>query len=100
MSPFDNLKEYFIRTKNLTAIGISNLIRFYSDTDLKRWNGDLIVTSLRARSLFRIKLNGTQPILIEKIELGFRIRDIIQDKQKIYIQDASSKYIWELRENK
>lgn len=26
MSPFDNLKEYLIRTKNLTAIGISNLI--------------------------------------------------------------------------
>jgi len=37
-------------------------------------------------------------MLIEKIELGFRVRDIIQFNDKIFIQEAGSRYIWELKE--
>jgi hypothetical protein len=39
-----------------------------------------------------------RPILIERIEVGFRIRDLIQFNNKIYIQAAGSKDIWELKE--
>jgi len=83
----------------IPSIGISNLIRFYSNDGLSRWNEDLIITSLREKSIFRIKLNNTKPIMIEKIELGFRIRDLVQDRDRIFIQEAGSKYIWELKEN-
>ena len=75
------------------------MIRFYSNDGLSRWNEDLIITSLREKSIFRIKLNNTKPIMIEKIELGFRIRDLVQDRDRIFIQEAGSKYIWELKEN-
>jgi hypothetical protein len=37
--------------------------------------------------------------MIEKIELGFRIRDLVQEKNSIFIQEAGSKYIWELKES-
>lgn len=82
----------------IPSIGISNLIRFYSDDGLSRWNGDLLITSLRDKSIYRIKLDGMRPILIERIEVGFRIRDLIQFNNKIYIQAAGSKDIWELKE--
>tara|TARA_B110000003_G_scaffold230534_1_gene232610 strand:+ start:1427 stop:2737 length:1311 start_codon:yes stop_codon:yes gene_type:complete len=83
----------------IPSIGISNLIRFYSNNGLSRWNEDLIITSLREKSIFRIKLNNMKPIMIEKIELGFRIRDLVQDENRIFIQEAGSKYIWELKES-
>ena len=83
----------------IPSIGISNLIRFYSNDGLSRWNEDLIITSLREKSIFRIKLNNVRPIMIEKIELGFRIRDLVQEKNSIFIQEAGSKYIWELKES-
>ena len=57
------------------------------------------ITSLREKSIFRIKLNNVKPIMIEKIELGFRIRDLVQEKNSIFIQEAGSKYIWELKES-
>ena len=82
----------------IPSIGISNLIRFYSDDGLSRWNGDLLITSLRDKSIYRIKLDGMRPILIERIEVGFRIRDLIQFNNKIYIQAVGSKDIWELKE--
>jgi len=83
----------------IPSIGISNLIKFYSNDGLSRWNEDLLITSLREKSIFRIKLNNVKPIMIEKIELGFRIRDLVQEKNSIFIQEAGSKYIWELKES-
>ena len=83
----------------IPSIGISNLIRFYSDKGLSRWNEDLIISSLREKSIFRIKFNNSKPIMIEQIELGFRIRDLVQEKESIFIQEAGSKYIWELKES-
>lgn len=82
----------------IPSIGISNLIRFKSEDGLARWNNDLLISSLRDKSIYRIKLNGVHPMLIEKIDLGFRIRDLIQYKDRIFIQEAGSKYIWELLE--
>lgn len=40
------------------------------------WEGDLIAGSLKAGSLYRIRLADRRPVLIEPILLGLRIRDI------------------------
>lgn len=94
-----NSKEYISPIMSwIPSIGISNLIRFYSSEDLSRWNEDLLISSLRDKSLFRVKLNANSPMLIEKIDLGFRVRDMIQFDDKIFIQEAGSRYIWELKE--
>lgn len=58
------------------SIGVSNLIEV-KNTSLPYWNGDLLVSSLFAVSLYRVKLNGMSPIVVEKIYIGSRIREII-----------------------
>lgn len=82
----------------IPSIGISNIIRFSSNEILSRWDGDLLISTLRDKSIYRVKLNNNQPILIEKIELGFRVRDIIQHQDGIYIQETGSRFIWKLKE--
>ena len=42
------------------------------------WQGDLIVSSLRAGSLYRVQLNGNKPMLVEPIVIGRRIRDFVE----------------------
>lgn len=42
------------------------------------WQGDLIVSSLRARSLFRVRVEEERVIFVEPIEIGHRIRDIVE----------------------
>ena len=40
------------------------------------WNDDLLVGSLKGASLFRIRLDGTDVQYVERIEVGYRIRDL------------------------
>lgn len=82
----------------IPSIGISNIIRFSSNEILSRWDEDLLISTLRDKSIYRVKLNNNKPILIEKIELGFRVRDIIQHQDEIYIQETGSRFIWKLKE--
>lgn len=58
------------------SIGPSNLIEVRGFD--KRWDGDLLVASLKANSLFRMRLEGTRVVYAEPIPLGQRIRDILQ----------------------
>jgi len=59
------------------SIGISNLIRYPSSgTEFPRWQGDLLVESLRAQSLFRVKLVEGRVVLSEPIPFGEGLRDI------------------------
>lgn len=58
------------------SIGVSNLIQVRDVPP--EWHGDLLVSSLRARSLFRIRLHDTRVIFVEPIQIGDRIRDLIQ----------------------
>lgn len=60
----------------LPSIGPSNLVEVFS-ADLPYWNGDLLVSSLAAETLFRVKLNGVSPTVVEPVYVGSRIRDII-----------------------
>ena len=43
-----------------------------------RWRGDLLVTSLAARTIFRLRLDGDHVMLAEPIPTIHRIRDIIE----------------------
>jgi len=58
------------------SIGVSNLIQvegFHA-----RWDDDLLVASLKAESLFRLRLDGSRVLYSEPIYVGQRIRDIAQ----------------------
>jgi len=62
----------------LPAIGISNL------TGVERnlfplWQGDLLVASLKAATVFRVRIRAGRAIFIEPIPIGMRIRDLIED---------------------
>jgi cytochrome c2 len=57
-------------------IAVSNLIQVEGFSD--RWDGDLLVASLKALSLFRLRLDGMRVLYSEPIWLGQRIRDLVQ----------------------
>ena len=57
------------------SIGISNLIESHS-AQFPAWDGDLIVASMRAQALYRIRLRDSRAIYSEPIEVGHRIRDL------------------------
>jgi cytochrome c2 len=57
------------------SIGVSNLIRIEQDR-FPVWKGDLMVASLHAHTLFRIRLLDQRVVFAEPIEIGERIRDI------------------------
>ncbi len=48
-----------------------------------RWNGDLLVGSLKAHSLFRLKLVRDRVLYSEAIYIGSRIRDLVQMPNEI-----------------
>jgi cytochrome c2 len=60
------------------SIAPSNLVQV--ERFDRRWNGDLLVASLKAMSLFRLRLDGTKVLYAEPIWIGQRIRDIAQLK--------------------
>ncbi len=56
--------------------GISNLIQVREGPE--RWDGDLLVSSLAGRSLFRIRVRDERVLFAERIEVERRIRDLEQ----------------------
>lgn len=58
------------------AIAVSNLIQIGARP--VEWAGDLIASSLAARSLFRLRYREGRVLFAEPIEIGVRIRDIDQ----------------------
>jgi hypothetical protein len=57
------------------SIGISNLIEIAGFH--QAWNKDLLVASLRAQSLYRVRLDGADRVVYsEPISIGERLRDI------------------------
>lgn len=62
----------------LPSIAVSNLIEVHGFDS--RWDGDILVGSLKALSLFRLRLNGTRVLYSEPIWIGQRIRDLAQLK--------------------
>ena len=48
-----------------------------------RWNGDLLVGSLEAQTLFRLKVANSRVLYSEGIQIGSRIRDLVQMPNQI-----------------
>jgi cytochrome c2 len=59
------------------SIGISNLLRLQGAA-FPSWKDDLLVTSLHARTVFRMHIEQNRPVFAEPIEVGDRIRDIVE----------------------
>jgi cytochrome c2 len=62
------------------SIGVSNLIVLDSEL-FKLWKGDLIVSSLKDRALYRVRVRDHRVVLLERIGIGDRIRDLIKGRK-------------------
>jgi cytochrome c2 len=61
----------------LPDIGVSNLISVERDL-FPVWKGDLLVGSLRAQTLFRVRIVDRRVVFVEPIEIGQRIRALLE----------------------
>jgi cytochrome c2 len=59
----------------IPSIGISDLV-VVSDAAFPRWQGDLLIASLRGKALWRVRIEEGRAVYAEPIEIGERIRDI------------------------
>ena len=59
------------------SIGVSNLVRLQG-VGFPLWKDDLLVGSLHGKSLFRIRLDNHRVVFAEPIEIGERVRDLIE----------------------
>jgi cytochrome c2 len=59
------------------SIAVSTMIRV-EGTALKHWKGDLILGSLKAARLYRVRLRQGRVVLVEPILIGDRIRDVVE----------------------
>ena len=67
------------------AIGPSDLTEITSQDS--PWKNDIIISGMRAKSLFRLKLNDNGINFIEKIEIGRRIRKIEFLEGRVFLKD-------------
>ena len=65
------------------SIGISEILEIEGFD--KRWDGDILVGSLKSRTLYRLRLNDNKVVYVEPIWIGERIRDIKQKDNRIFL---------------
>ncbi len=78
------------------GIGISSLIKVNSEK-FYRWKDDLLVTSLKNKTIYRVKLKFS-PIAVRYVEsiwVGKRLRDLTHFNEKIYLV-SDDKHLIEL----
>jgi cytochrome c2 len=61
----------------IPSIAVSSIV-FSDGRQFPRWRGDLLITSLAEKSLFRARLGERRVIYVEKINIGHRLRDIAE----------------------
>jgi cytochrome c2 len=59
------------------SIGVSSLMEVTGDR-FDHWRGDLVASSLRDRSLWRLRLRGARVAMAERIPFGQRIREVLE----------------------
>jgi cytochrome c2 len=64
----------------IPSVGISHLIEL-GGKQFPAWEGDLLAASLAAQSLFRIRVRDGRVVYVERIVIGGRIRDLIEDSE-------------------
>ena len=60
----------------IPSIGVSNLL-VIDDPSLPHWQGDLLIGSLKAKTLFRMRVYDGRAVFVETIDVGERVRDLI-----------------------
>lgn len=77
------------------SIGVSNLLVSNSQM-FKWWQGDLLITSLRGKTLYRMRVRKDRIVMAETIHIGERIRDIEEGKDGelvLWCDDQSIRFI-------
>ena len=71
------------------SIGVSNLLAVKGEL-FPQWRGDLLIGSLRAQTLFRARIREGHVAYLEPIELGSRVRDLVEghDGRIVVLTDA------------
>ena len=64
----------------LPSVGVSNLIELEGE-EFPEWAGDLMVASLNGQSLFRIRARERRVLYAERLQVGGRLRDLVQDSR-------------------
>lgn len=67
----------------MPSVGISSILQLQGFDD--KFDGDLLIGSLKAQSIFRLKLSGNHVLYSEQIWLGRRVRDLAQFQNDVYI---------------
>jgi len=62
------------------SIGVSSLLVNHSQ-QLKLWEGDLLIVSLRDGSLYRARVREQRIVMVERMPFGRRLRDITQGSE-------------------
>jgi aldose sugar dehydrogenase len=62
------------------SIGVSSLLVNHS-RQLKLWEGDLLIVSLRDGSLYRARIREQRIVMMERMPFGRRLRDITQGSE-------------------
>lgn len=73
------------------GIGISGLIEVNGFH--KKWNGNILLGSLKGRSLYRLVLSNKHFISLESIWIGSRIRDIVNFNNSIVLLTDSGELV-------
>ncbi|MEM8636050.1 MAG: PQQ-dependent sugar dehydrogenase [Pseudomonadota bacterium] len=58
------------------SVAPSELVEVAAESELVRWRGDLLMGSLRAQSLFRMRIENGRLMTMEQMEFGERMRDL------------------------
>jgi cytochrome c2 len=74
------------------SIGISQLA-VLEGTAFPHWRGDLMVSSLNARSVFRVSIQNGRAIFAEPIPVEHRIRDIVESKNGEIVLKAEDDFL-------
>lgn len=85
LSPHAGRHEGFHKPAFHWVPSIATSALAYLDDFHERWNGDLLVGTLKAKSIMRVRLDGDRVLGIEQIPIGLRIRDIAVSGNRIYM---------------
>lgn len=104
--PFDLLNDNHFKNNKFTppvfawlpSIGVSNLIQIQPHPKLSRWSSNLLVSSLKDESLYRVVMDSKDNLHgIERVSVNFRVRDLVQIENSIYLlEDSDNPAVWKL----
>ena len=77
------------------SIGISDIIPI--ENFAPEWDGDLLVASLEAQTLYRLRIVQSRVVFAEPIRLGIRIRDIYNQGDGTFVALGDLKFIYIIR---